>query len=182
VQERKIQPNGTEDPVWLRTCYDIDLEEAYQELREGADLSEGYGLSNIASELDDSSLYNFAADWKRVLIRLPEFCDYCAGSVSEDYDEWEEFVEGNSEMGELEKISRRISSVVYVVDEEAIRERLVKVMWLDYHGNCVWDNKSKPEDLESLRAGLIGGGSLYEMVEESGLNVLSPARGDILAK
>jgi hypothetical protein len=182
VQERKIQPNGVEDPVWLRTCYNPDLEEAYKELADNAELAEGYCITDSASELDNSSIYDFGSDWIKILTRIPGLSDSVTGSVSEDYDDWEEYEAGDGEMSQLERISCRVHAVVYVIDEDAIKEGLVKVMWLDSHGNCVWDNKMKPEGLTSLRGGLLGGGSLYEVVEHCGGAINSPTRGFTLER
>jgi hypothetical protein len=182
VQERKIQPNGLEDPVWLRTCYNPDLDEAYEELADNAELAEGYSITNSAAVLDNSSLYNFGSDWTKILTRIPRLCDFVTGSVSEDYNDWEEYKAGDCEMSGLERISRHVHTVVYVVDEDAIKERLVKIMWLDSHGNCVWDNKMKPEGLTALRGGLTGGGSLCEIVADSGGDIDSPTRGIRLAR
>lgn len=179
VQERKIQP-ALEDPVWLRTCYNPDLDQAYKELVDDAELSEGYSIADRTAVLDDSSLYNFGSDWDKILTRIPSLCDFVTGSVSEDYDHWEEYEEGESNMSEFERLSGRVHTVVYVVDEDAIKEGLVKIMWLDSHGNCLWDNKMKPNGLTTLRRGLMGGGSLCEMVERSGEDTDYPIRGSIL--
>ena len=181
IQERKVHPS-LGDPVWLRTCYKPELDEAYEELVDEAELVDGYALTDNPYILDNSSLYDSGSDWMKILSKIPSLCDFISGSVSEDYDVWDEHEAGEREMSELERISCRFYTVVYVVDEEAIKEHLVKIMWLDSHGNCLWDNKMKPDGLTGMHGALSGGGSLYEMVEEGGGDVDSPIRGFILAR
>lgn len=170
-----------EGPVWLRTCYSSDLDEVYEELAARSELYDGYGIDS-RMVLDDSSIYNFSLDWSKILTRIPMLCDFIQGSVLEDCEVWEQHETGEGEQSELERASVHAHTLVYVVDEEAIKERVVKLMWLDSHGNRVWDNKMNPESLSSLQGALAGSVSLYEEVEEGGGDVESPRRGATLRR
>jgi hypothetical protein len=82
-------------------------------------------------------------------------------------EEWgpvpeEEYKYAVHEAQKLEK------TMLYLLDEEALRDKFVKVMWIDAHGNYVWD--SKVQDLESLPGPLKSGLSLYEIIERCDFN------------
>jgi hypothetical protein len=48
-------------------------------------------------------------------------------------------------------------SVHYLIDEESLREKLVKVQCLDIHGQPVWYNKLHPDQIEIYEAHPSGG-------------------------
>jgi hypothetical protein len=60
------------------------------------------------------------------------------------------------------------------------QEKLIKVMRLDVHGNCVWDNKIEYDDLEGFRGSLSKGLSLTEFVDSEYCDPRSCQRGAVL--
>lgn len=101
--------------------------------------------------------------------KIPGFCDGLQGSVVEDYEDWGGGGGEEEEETALESASRRAAGLVYLVDEEAVEDYVVKLLWLDVHGRCVWRNKVLPGELMGLSGAFKGGYSLSEAVESHGL-------------
>ncbi|KAI0439809.1 hypothetical protein F4803DRAFT_23816 [Xylaria telfairii] len=162
---------GRYSPIWLRTCYSSELASVYAEWRNSIDLESVLG--HWSQILDDEALYApFAADWSRVLLRVPAIADtvrytYETDSimrdVSEDYEppgEDEEFKMPLYEAMIKEK------TILFLVDEEALRDKLIKVLWLDIHGTCIWDNRLPPEKMLGFKGRMFDGGSLATLSED----------------
>lgn len=170
------------NPIWLRTCYRAELNDQYKALASAADIGgDGDGSVDSVMILDDAGRYDAAMIGKDIddvvttlIRRIPGFCDGLQGSVIEDYDGWDFMRAGDGE-GEdeketpLESASRRAAGLVYLADEEAVEEHVVKLLWPDVHGRCVWRNKTRPEELMGLTGAFIGGYFLAEAVESYGL-------------
>ena len=73
--------------VWLRTCYDPDLAEKYEEMKRESAVP-GWGFSGN-KVLDDPSRYDFddssGDPWRQVLVRVPGITD-CRGVFDIDGD------------------------------------------------------------------------------------------------
>ncbi|KAJ5192328.1 hypothetical protein N7449_008470 [Penicillium cf. viridicatum] len=53
--------------------------------------------------------------------------------------------------------------VVYLLDREAIETGLIKMLWLDEHGNSAWENRVETSTIEPLAVAFLGCTQLSEM-------------------
>ncbi|UKZ77724.1 hypothetical protein TrVFT333_005448 [Trichoderma virens FT-333] len=165
AQERIICANAHNTrwtPVFVRTCYREDLNEAYETLIDRDAIAE-YG------ELNDRTLYD-GCNWSQILQRIPLLVDTPRMSVLEDAADWDYRHQQDPPTHELpieslEQADRDDHTLLYVADEEALLERLVKIKWLGLHGQCIWENKIVPGALQSFSGALADGQSLQELVE-----------------
>ena len=127
-----------------------DLQAVFMEIKDSTGVGEDAGISDY---LDDEALYNFGSDWSKILFRLPELCDTQQLLEEESLVYLPEEIEG----GEEERASVAVVTRLFLVDEEALRERLLKVLWLDAHGFCVWWNKLELVDLENFHGRCLRG-------------------------
>jgi hypothetical protein len=153
---------GGREAVFLRTCYDPELEDVYKGLRASAfyNFNSGGPLSE-GLDLDDEALYGgLGGDWTKILLRVPSIVDVSQDSVLENYGDhypvdwkWKDPEYAKEPEEEFKKAFHRaemkIVAMVCLVDEPALRENVVKLMFLDRHGNCVWDNKMGGESFQS---------------------------------
>jgi hypothetical protein len=169
IRERNVSEyiaNNSHDPVWLRTCYKSELVPAYEEIV--ADFDDGVCDARLL--LDDETLYGQVGDdWAQALLRLPLIPDT---HIYEDDVDGEEGLFDLSPPDEdlmlpLYDAALKEKSVMYLLDEEALREKVVKVLWLDVHGNCVWRNTIRPDEVTSFEARPRTGGTLWEFLERS---------------
>jgi hypothetical protein len=133
-QERACGHDPRERAVWLRTCYAPDLDNIYQDML-------GQTCDTVVFPehiLDNRDLYAFEDKWDHVLNRIPTLCDAYSNE-----DEYNWFMSddppslSDSTYG-LWDAALRQTVMVYLVDRQALVEKLVTVMWLDCHGECVW--------------------------------------------
>lgn len=185
VHERNtslVNSNGLQTG-WLRTCYEPSLEAKYDSLKRAA----GAGVSDYSKVLDDSTRYNFENknedSWRRVLNRMPGITDL-SGLVDMDGDGNNLYYKtGQNDMGmtsqaeeedgdcrDLALAELKIQAGIYLLDREAIESGLIKDLWLDEHGNAIWENRLDPltSDMEALAGALIGTTSLIELTGYNG--------------
>lgn len=171
--------------VWLRTCYDPDLAGKYEEMKQKSEVP-GWGVSGDKI-LDDPSRYNFDDDsrdsWRRVLVRVPGLTDF-RGIFDMDGDgsnlqyisgqNDEDMVAGAQESEEkwrdLSLAQLRIQAGLYLLDREAIESGLIKILWLDEHGQIAWENRLDPftSDLDRLTGTLLNATNLVELAGYDG--------------
>jgi hypothetical protein len=172
--------------VWLRTCYDPDLASKYEELRRRS-VVPGWciGWNKI---LDDPTRYDFddgsEDSWRRVLVRVPGITDF-SGIIDENGDgtdlqyktgQNDEYLveqaeeESEEDWRDLAIAELKIQAGLYVLDREAIESGLVKILWLDEHGNIAWDNRLNPftSDLEGVMGALLNHTSLVDLTNGDG--------------
>ena len=154
----------TRRPVWIRTCYAPDLEDACQEIFKAAQGEIGLNLI-----LDDESLYgHFEQDWTRVFLRVPLLLEHALFYNNEDPEDDGTQISfpppDDEEKLPLYDAVKRCRSFHYLLDEEALREQLVKVQYLDIQGQPVWYNKIRPDQIEYFEAHP-GGGALSARFE-----------------
>ncbi|RSM08483.1 hypothetical protein CDV31_008120 [Fusarium ambrosium] len=180
IQERNICANrwGLATPVWVRTCYEPALEDEYEDLKEDW-ACEGDGLLGACPEeyflLEDAALYDAGPDYDRdhivrtIVTRLPSLGDFYPypHKLERKEEELEELKgqEGEVSNYKLVAASCKAEAVLYVLDAEAIRENLIKLMWLDGNGNRIWNNKIEPSSMEGMRATFSDGYTLLEATE-----------------
>jgi hypothetical protein len=151
INERNVTQHylsHTRRPVWIRTCYAVDLEADCQEILKAIQGDFGPGLI-----LDDESPYGcFGQDWTKVFLRLPLLLDsilYYNNEHLEDdgMDLAISLPNGESKLPLYNAIIQ-CGSVHYLIDEETLREKLVNVQFLDIYGQPVWYNKLHPDQIE----------------------------------
>lgn len=151
-------------PVWIRTCYSAELSAVYEEIFEA-------GQTDFGPEivLNDENLYAHSdADWTKVFLRLPALADtvpYHDPKHPENDDISQPISSpSDEEMTPLYEAVGKAKSVHYLVDEEALRARMVKIHFLDIHGRSVWWNWIRAEHIWIWEA-LAGGGTLARHIE-----------------
>jgi hypothetical protein len=176
VQERNAALSahlGTQSPAWLRTCYDPGLAAQYSEfaaVKEHASVS--YQPSNV---FDDEERYaELASDWRGILRKVPSIPDAFQVLGDPDVeipdrtnDDWEEAPE--ERQTDLYEAQKRMATLLYLIDEEALRQKVIKLLWLDRHGNCIWNNTIRPENIDALKGPIMQGYTLAEIVGHNAL-------------
>ncbi|KAJ5802086.1 uncharacterized protein N7503_004536 [Penicillium pulvis] len=159
--------------IWLRTCYDEDLNEEYENMR--ADGEDGITLFRC---LDDSNRYAFddgsLDHWRQVLVRVPGITDFRGVGYDGDvltYHSGKNDEEMRAQCAEIEDEESRglalteleFQVVVCLLDREAIETGLIKILWLDEHGSSAWENRVEPSSLNSLSGAFMNGIRLDEI-------------------
>ncbi|KAF7168429.1 hypothetical protein CNMCM5623_001482 [Aspergillus felis] len=170
---------------WLRTCYDPDLASKYEEMKQ----SSGVPGSGVPEDkiLDDPARYNFddgsEDSWRRVLVRVPGITDF-GGIIDMDGDgsnmqyrsgQNNEYLVRHAEESEEDwrdviQAQLKFQAGLYLLDREAIESGLIKILWLDEHGNIAWENRLDPftSDMEGLAGALLNATSLVELTNYNG--------------
>jgi hypothetical protein len=165
AQERKlgVVPDGSR-AIWLRTCYLPDLDDAYQ------DMVDSEADVYVASDhmFDDAHLYDFGERWDRVLERMPSLCDRWIDVEEPDWDD-DSGLDPADLKFELRGAARRAVVMVYLLDRQALVEKLITVMWLDSHGEFVWWYRVDADGLQSLTGWLSATGGLNGMLVLAGM-------------
>ncbi|KAJ5681002.1 hypothetical protein N7536_012141 [Penicillium majusculum] len=177
IHERNICANEESriQTVWLRTCYDEDLSEKYKEMNAEGEIDAEIGPNRY---LDDSSRYAFddgtPHHWRQVLVRVPGITDFMGiddergvlkyrsckndDEIRAQYEELDNEEERTLALKELE-----FQLVVYLLDREAIMTGLIRMLWLDEHGNSAWENRVEPSTTEPLAVAFLGCTQLSKM-------------------
>lgn len=123
-----------------------------------------FGQTDFGPEivLDDESLYGqFGQNWTKVFLRLPQLPDTIIYYNNEhpENDETQLAISppNNEAKLLLYNAVMKCKSVHYLFDEEALQEKLVRVHFLDIHGQSVWYNKIRPEQIQDFEAHPSGG-------------------------
>ncbi|KAI2469160.1 hypothetical protein F4781DRAFT_442916 [Annulohypoxylon bovei var. microspora] len=148
VQERNFcsrkLTHQTNDTALVRTHYGARHDAAYAALARAA---VGSTCVKESSVWDDQALYDVGDDWPRVLLRVPELGDELATLGEADYYEGDGALDRDpppaSDRDALEAWlwDRRLATRLYVADREALENGMLKVFYLDPHGNAVWSHK-----------------------------------------
>ncbi|KAJ5715692.1 uncharacterized protein N7483_012873 [Penicillium malachiteum] len=166
----------SDDPIWLRTCYDPSTEDSWTNIQNYLELKFGHPPSTF----NDPSLYNFGSNWEKVFLRAPQLLSN--DQSAEEYDEYvdealQEGIESESmdaqhaeENGydpvedELpwtcfysEYLWRLVAGRIHIVDAKTLAHKgrnagKVLVMWFDHGGRAI---RYAREELDE--AGSIGG-------------------------
>lgn len=137
----------------MRTCYDPALESNYQDLLDTAD-----PYHDIV--LDDEALYGQDGRWECILQRMPMLCDRDTwGSLDEvpTYHHLEDRPDENSPTFEMWDATKREVAMVYLLDRQALQEKLLTVIWLDNFGECVWWYRVDPDQMLEFEGGIASG-------------------------
>lgn len=60
---------------------------------------------------------------------------------------------------------KKEETFIYLVDKQALKGKLLKLIWLDVHGNCVWTNRLRVGGVLEFTGALADGGSLADQYE-----------------
>jgi hypothetical protein len=93
------------------------------------------------SLIDNQALYDVGNDWSKVFLRMPHIPDvetYYADPDVLDYEVEEYEPPEEVDLQPLYDADLKMKSVHFVLDKEALRRQLLKVLWLDRHGKLVW--------------------------------------------
>ncbi|CAG8904058.1 unnamed protein product [Penicillium egyptiacum] len=161
--------------IWLRTCYDEDLSEKYEDMKAEGEIEAEIGSNRY---LDDSNRYAFddgtPDHWRQVLVRVPGITDLMGIDDERGvlkYRSCQNDDEIRAECEELEDEEDRALAlkelefqvVVYLLDREAIETGLIEMLWLDEHGSSAWEIRVHPYTVEWLAAAFLGATRLSEM-------------------
>jgi hypothetical protein len=165
-------------PMWLRTCYDPELSKDYQ--------VPPVHFLTPANILDDEGLYGgLESDWTQIYFRVPSIPDcvqICEPEVESDVVPDEEYGDPEYENErEAHEAGIRERTFVYLIDREALRDKVIKLMWIDIHGNCVWDFKFPEEDFDDLQGPLNRPYLLTEIISRGAVSEESFKRGALLS-
>lgn len=169
-----------EHPIWLRTCYDVALNDKYESLKDQCEVNSGYSVDQLET-FDDEALYathplgNVGLDGGGVevlTLRAPMLADVTKYYRPQDAlrDQFEDNEDDWApEQIDLERASKDAQWLVYLVDEEVLTDGkdLIKMMWMDVHGICVWKNRIHPGRMGPFRGSLANGGPLVMLVEDN---------------
>lgn len=170
IMERNASElSGPDEPIWVQSCYDADLDHRYSELAYWAGAGGDFGPVPYEMMMDDPSRYNFDDDVEKLrqqlLERMPGLCDRRrlhyretdARAVRDDPER-------------MESKDMRMATYVLFADREAIEGEFVKAMWLDDHGKILMITKMAPAEIESMATMFGEGFSMSEALETYGLN------------
>ncbi|KAI1764237.1 hypothetical protein GGR53DRAFT_327485 [Hypoxylon sp. FL1150] len=171
VRERNLSLRtelGRYAPVWLRTCYSPELTDTYASWH-SQDL--GQVLGHYTQILDNEAVYaSCAGDWSRVLLRVPAIADTVRYVYETDAalqaDDWEPPGPGEEFKMPVFEAKCKEKTLLFLIDEEALRAGLIKILWLDIHGNCVWENRLNPRKKLEFAGRMHDGGSLGDLYED----------------
>ncbi|KAI1360753.1 hypothetical protein F5Y08DRAFT_343390 [Xylaria arbuscula] len=156
VCDRKLSVRtemGRSSPVWLRTCYSPELASVYDKWSDSLELDSLLG--DESQILEDETLYApMAADWALIL-----------EDISEHYDQPGE---GEEYKMPLYKAMIAEKTMLFLIDEEALRDQLIKVLWLHIHGTRVWRNRVTPSQMLAFKGQMFDGGCLASLYENFG--------------
>ena len=153
IQERNFCGRWNHNPAMLKTYYgdDEEQQEAHKLIIEDAILS---SLIDDNGALNDRALYNFGDDWQRLLLRMPELCNQEREVDEEAYGEGERVEDlerppppGDDDALEEWLCTRIYYTLLYVRDREAMESGIVKIYYLNTHGEVIWHHKLRPEIL-----------------------------------
>jgi hypothetical protein len=160
-------------PLWLRTCYNPEFAEAYDELKREV-FGEYEDSFQEGQVLEEEALYgdygDLSVDWTNILLRIPNLVDVGQGGELDNYGphypvdwKWEDYEDPDEEFKKpFHEADRETVTMVCLIDEVALRENVVRLMFLNAHGKWVWDNKM---DAETFNTFMVCGYLLSEYVE-----------------
>jgi hypothetical protein len=112
---------------------------------------------------DDEELYAFGDNWDGLLHRIPGLCDTDRDEESLVYEDPRP--ETDDPQFPLYEAALKEVVLVYLLDRQALVEKLVTAMWLDCHGECVWWYRIHVDNLQSLTGWLADTAGLWGMLE-----------------
>ncbi|CAG7939343.1 unnamed protein product [Penicillium salamii] len=151
----------TDDPLWLRTCYEPSTKDSWARVQSYLE----HKFGNPPPIFNNPSLYNFDSDWEKVFLRCPELL--ISTQSAEEYDEYvnealQEGIEDESEDAQhaeesgydpvedglpwicfySEYLWRLVAGRIHIVDAITLASDgrdagKVLVMWFDHCGRAI---------------------------------------------
>jgi hypothetical protein len=153
------------DCLWLRTCYEPSLSVAYEEMTRSI-LSSADDAHRV---LDSETLYgNLGSDLPELFLRIPQLPDtvpYYGYPETEDLP-FDYGPPNDQSMVPLYNAMVKEKLAIYVLDNEALQSKMLKVRWFDTGGNSVWCNCLSPLDIQNFEGHLFGLGHRLDYVLE----------------
>jgi hypothetical protein len=94
---------------------------------------------------------------------LPDAVPYSRGDPELDQGEPHDEPPDEERFMPIFNASRRDKQAVYLIDEEALRNKVVEILYLDIHGHAVWYNTVVPESIWEFEANYFKGGALFRV-------------------
>ncbi|KAH7087102.1 hypothetical protein FB567DRAFT_526903 [Paraphoma chrysanthemicola] len=164
IAERNIAQDN-EPCIYMRTCYEPSLASAFEEMTRNIrnDVYESYRL------FDNEALYgNVGPDLEVAYLRMPQLPDtvqYCGYPETEDLPFEDDPPEDENKL-RLYEAAMKARGMMYLMDEEALKRKMLKLIWTDLGGNIVWWNWLKPSDTQSFEGLYYGKGyGLHELLQ-----------------
>jgi hypothetical protein len=155
------------DCVWVRTCYELSLAPAFEAMSRDIrkDAYESYRL------FDNQALYgDIGHDLAGLFLRMPQLPDtigYCGYPETEDEPFDDELPEDEGKSRLYNAVSKE-RFVMYLMDEEALKQKMLKLIWTDLGGNIVWWNWLDPSHTMTFEGHLYGLGHRLHWLLELG--------------
>lgn len=185
VLEQRIAPfqtplerslgDGLGTQCCLRTCYDAELEDNYQQFISDYQIhGEGilYASGNI---LDDAERYD-EADPMEVMYNIPGYTDVVDVIDEELYDEllpWSDEEWAAKDPGDPGKAAAEVYNIIIIIDREALEEGFLKAKWLNWKSEVVWENKLHWGAVDTF---------VQIWLQGYGIGDLSQTNGDIIGR
>lgn len=119
--------------------------------------------------LDNEMLYgNLGGDLTKLFLRMPQLADtvaYCGYPETEDLPLDSELPADGS-MIPLYNAVMKERLVIYLLDKEALQKKMIKLIWFDLGGNCVWWNWITLSDTQDFEGHLFGLGHRLDFIFE----------------
>lgn len=154
VAERNIATD-VEPCIYMRACYEPSLASAFDEMTRKI-RDDTYTSRYL---FDNQALYSSVGpDLEGVHLRmthLPDTVAYSGYPETEDLplDDDPPEDEGKSRLYEAAMKAR---GIMYLMDEEALKRKMLKLIWTDLGGNIVWWNWLRPWDTQNFEGHYYG--------------------------
>jgi hypothetical protein len=168
VAERNIATH-TEPCIWLRTCYEPSLAPVFEEMTKDIrnDAWECYRL------FENEALYGgIGPDLVGLYLRMPHLPDtvgYCGYPETEDLPISLDLDRPEEESKwPLYDAVLKVRGIMYLMDKEAFRKKMLKLVWVDLSGNPVWWNWLPPSSTRDFEGHYYGLGHALHWLLEKG--------------
>ena len=156
--EERNRALTTPDGLWIRTCYEPELAPAYAEMSRSR-LLEPWDAVLL---LNNEDLDNVGDDWAKIFLRMPHIPDIDDSGIyhpDDDIVRMEIDYDPPNDVAFLPLYDAdfKTKCVHFLLDKEALQRKMLRLIWLDEHGECVWWNwmeLDSTQDFEGLRNGL----------------------------
>lgn len=154
IAERNIATD-TEPCIYMRTCYEPSLASAFVEMTK--DIRDDADRSPLL--FDNQALYgSVRADLEGVYLRMPHLPDtmvYSGYPETEDLPLDDDPPEDKNKL-QLYEAAMKARGIMYLMDEEALKRKMLKLIWTDLRGNILWWNWLRPSDTQSFEGHYYG--------------------------
>ncbi|KAI6778534.1 uncharacterized protein J7T54_005058 [Emericellopsis cladophorae] len=173
--ERRLG-DGSRTQCCLRTCYDPELEEDYQQFICNYQIDRDIGgiLYACGSILDDAERYKeMDGDPMEVLYNMPGYTDVVDVIDEALYDEllpWNDEEWAARDPGAMDPcmVVLEVYNIIMILDTEALEEGLLNVKWLNWRSEVVWENKLYWGTIDSSVQIWLQGFGIYDFSDRNG--------------